>query len=108
VVQRLLAQRAAVLTVRKGDPMLVAPRLTGGDATTTRSGAADGFASVLEDTASGKATLLLLVLAALGWGALHALSARPWQDDGRCSSRGVQGAQHPGHARAGTVRRTPS
>jgi ABC-type nickel/cobalt efflux system permease component RcnA len=41
---------------------------------TTQSGAGDGFAGVFEDAAAGKTALLLLVLAALGWGALHALS----------------------------------
>ena len=101
VVQRLLDQRTAVLTVRKGDAMLVAPRLTGGDAATTRSGAADGFASVLEDTASGKATLLLLVLAALGWGALHALSPGHGKTMVAAVLVGSKGPA-PGRARAGT------
>ncbi|MBA3748098.1 MAG: sulfite exporter TauE/SafE family protein, partial [Solirubrobacterales bacterium] len=41
---------------------------------TTRSGGADGFAGVFEAAAAGTATLAFLLLAALGWGALHALS----------------------------------
>lgn len=41
---------------------------------TTQSGAGDGFAGVFEDAAAGKTALVLLLLAALGWGALHALS----------------------------------
>ena len=73
-IQRPLDQRTAVLKVREGDATLVAPRVTGGDSVTTRSGAGDGFAGVFEDAAAGKTALLLLVLAALGWGALHALS----------------------------------
>ena len=73
-IQRPLDQRTAVLKVREGDATLVAPRFTGGDSVTTRSGAGDGFAGVFEDAAAGRAALLLLVLAALGWGALHALS----------------------------------
>jgi ABC-type nickel/cobalt efflux system permease component RcnA len=73
-VQRPLDQRAATLHVRDGDATLVAPRLTGGDTVTTQSGAGDGFAGVFEDAAAGKTALVLLLLAALGWGALHALS----------------------------------
>ncbi len=41
---------------------------------TTRSGAGEGFAGVFEDAAAGKTALIALLLAALGWGALHALS----------------------------------
>lgn len=73
-VERPLDQRTATLTVRDGDATLVAPRLTGGDTVTTGRAPADGFAGVFEDAAAGKATLLFLLLAALGWGALHALS----------------------------------
>jgi nickel/cobalt exporter len=73
-VQRPLDQRAATLKVRDGDATLVAPRFTGGDMVTTQSGAGDGFAGVFEDAAAGKTALVLLLLAALGWGALHALS----------------------------------
>lgn len=72
-IERPLDQRTATLHVSEGDATLVAPRLRGGDAVTTRGGD-DGFAGVFEDAAAGKATLLLLLLAALGWGALHALS----------------------------------
>lgn len=73
-VQRPLDQRTATLTVRDGDATLVAPRFTGGDTVTIQSGAGDGFAGVFEDAAAGKTALLALLLAALGWGALHALS----------------------------------
>lgn len=73
-VQRPLDQRTATLKVREGDGTLVAPRLAGGDTVTTQSSAGDGFAGVFEDAAAGNATLLLLLLAALGWGALHAMS----------------------------------
>ena len=57
-----------MLRVRSGDATLVAPRFSGGDTVTTSSRAGDGFAGVFEDAAAGKATLLLLLLAALGWG----------------------------------------
>lgn len=73
-IQRPLDQRTATLKVRDGDATLVAPRFTGGDTVTTQSGAGDGFAGVFEDAAGGKTALVLLLLAALGWGALHALS----------------------------------
>lgn len=73
VIQRPRDQRTATLTVRAGDATLVAPRYDGGDTVTTRS-SGDGFAGVFADAAAGNASLLLLVLAALGWGALHALS----------------------------------
>ena len=73
-VQRPLRQRSATLRVRPGDATLAAPSFAGGDTVTTRSGAGDGFAGVFEDAAAGKTALLLLLLAALGWGALHALS----------------------------------
>ncbi|HKP88625.1 MAG TPA: sulfite exporter TauE/SafE family protein, partial [Thermoleophilaceae bacterium] len=45
-----------------------------GPATTGAERGGDGFAGVLEDAASGHGVLLFLVLAAFGWGALHALS----------------------------------
>jgi nickel/cobalt exporter len=73
-VQRPLDQRTATLKVRAGDATLVAPRFAGGDTVTTQMGAGDGFAGVFEDAAAGKTALILLLLAALGWGALHALS----------------------------------
>ncbi|MFN2450660.1 MAG: hypothetical protein ABR508_12885, partial [Candidatus Baltobacteraceae bacterium] len=73
-IQRPLAQRSATLTIQAGSGTLVAPRYEGGDQVTTRNRAGDGFAGVFEDAAAGKTTLLLLLLAALGWGAVHALS----------------------------------
>jgi len=73
-VQRPLNQRTATLNVRDGDATLVAPRFARGDTVTTQSGAGDGFAGVFEDAAAGKTMLVLLLLAALSWGALHALS----------------------------------
>ena len=43
-------------------------------ATTTTSRGSDGLTGVFGDAASGEGVLLLLLLAAFGWGALHALS----------------------------------
>jgi len=73
-VQRPLEQRTATLNVRAGDATLVAPRFSGGTTVTTQSGAGDGFAGVFDDAAAGRTALIVLLLAALGWGALHALS----------------------------------
>ena len=73
VLNSPLDRREAAFSVRPGDGTLVAPRGEDGDFATTRSGG-DGFASVFEDAASGQGVLVLLLLAAFGWGALHALS----------------------------------
>jgi nickel/cobalt exporter len=68
-----LDQRQATFSVTPGDGTLVAPRGQGGTFTEVRS-ESDGFAGLFEDAASGDGVLLLLLAAALGWGALHALS----------------------------------
>jgi nickel/cobalt transporter (NicO) family protein len=68
-----LDRRSATFSVRPGDGTLVAPRAEGGTFAHTRS-EFDGFAGLFEDAASGEGVLLLLLLAAFGWGALHALS----------------------------------
>ncbi|MBA3745899.1 MAG: hypothetical protein H0W96_00140 [Solirubrobacterales bacterium] len=74
VIARPLAQRSATLTVQDGSGTLLAPRYEGSEEVTTRYGTKDGFAAVFEDATKGNTTLLLLLLAALSWGALHALS----------------------------------
>jgi nickel/cobalt exporter len=63
--------RLARFDVRAGDGTLVAggERRRGGGASAT-----DGFAGLFADAAAGKGVLLLLLLAAFGWGAVHALS----------------------------------
>jgi ABC-type nickel/cobalt efflux system permease component RcnA len=63
--------RAARLDVRAGDGTLAAPGSTGRE---QRGGGADGFAGLFADAAAGHGVLLLLLLAAFGWGAVHALS----------------------------------
>ncbi len=68
-----LDRREASFSVKPGAGTLIAPRSEGGETSTTRSGG-DGFAGIFEDAASGQGVLLLLLLAAFGWGALHALS----------------------------------
>ncbi len=69
-----LAVRDAHLTARPGAGTLSAPGGAGPAATTTDPGEAGGFAGLLERAADGQGVLILLVLAAFGWGALHALS----------------------------------
>ena len=67
-----LDQRTASFRVEPGAGRLIAPRGKGGQAETRSE--SDGFAGLFEDAASGEGMLLLLLLAAFGWGALHALS----------------------------------
>jgi nickel/cobalt exporter len=67
-------RRDAAFTVRPGDGTLTAPRTENGDFATTDGGGEDGFASLFERAAAGEGVLVLLLLAAFGWGALHALS----------------------------------
>ena len=69
-----LNRREARFSVEPGDGTLVAPRAEGQKTVTTRSGSGDGFTKVFADASEGKGVLLFLLLAAFGWGALHALS----------------------------------
>jgi nickel/cobalt exporter len=69
-----LDRRDAAFTVEPGDGTLIAPRAEDGDFATTTRDASDGFAGLFERAASGEGVLLVLLLAAFGWGALHALS----------------------------------
>jgi ABC-type nickel/cobalt efflux system permease component RcnA len=68
-------QRDATLTVRPGSGTLDAPRGHGaGAAASSADRGGDGFAGVLQDATAGHGVLVLLLLAAFGWGAVHALS----------------------------------
>jgi ABC-type nickel/cobalt efflux system permease component RcnA len=68
-----LDRRTATFSVAPGSGTVSAPRgLTPDSTTRNRSG--DGFAGVFANAADGKGVLLFLLLAAFGWGALHALS----------------------------------
>jgi nickel/cobalt exporter len=68
-----LDRRDATFAVAPGSGSVSAPRgIDGGATTENRSG--DGLAGVFADAANGKGVLLFLLLAAFGWGALHALS----------------------------------
>jgi nickel/cobalt transporter (NicO) family protein len=66
--------RDATLDVSPGRGTLVAPGGRRYATTADRSGGTGGFAKLLDDGAAGRGVLLLLALAAFGWGALHALS----------------------------------
>jgi ABC-type nickel/cobalt efflux system permease component RcnA len=68
-----LDQRSATLHAQPGNGGISAPDgIRGGAATADRSG--DGLAGLFADAASGRGVLILMLLAAFGWGALHALS----------------------------------
>ena len=67
-----LDQRDAMLSVKPGDGGLVAPGASHSETTSNRSG--DGFAGVFSDAAAGKGVLVFFLLAAFGWGSVHALS----------------------------------
>jgi ABC-type nickel/cobalt efflux system permease component RcnA len=67
-----LDRRDGSFEVKPGDGTVVAPRAEGGEAVENQG--EDGFAGLFEDAASGEGVLVLLLLAAFGWGALHALS----------------------------------
>jgi nickel/cobalt transporter (NicO) family protein len=69
-----LDRRSASFRVEPGDGSLVAPRSEGERTVTTRDATGQGFAGLFDDAASGEGVLVLLLLAAFGWGALHALS----------------------------------
>ncbi len=69
-----LDRRDASFRVRPGEGTLTAPSGEGGAFSTSRAEGSEGFAGLFEDAASGEGVLLLLLLAAFGWGALHALS----------------------------------
>jgi nickel/cobalt transporter (NicO) family protein len=67
-------RRFAVFRVKPGSGTLVAPRAEGQQAVTTRDAGDGGFAALFDDAAAGQGVLVLLLAAAFGWGALHALS----------------------------------
>jgi nickel/cobalt exporter len=67
-----LDQRNASFTVTPGSGRVTAPGGIHASGAENKSG--DGLAGVFSDAASGRGVLLLLLLAAFGWGALHALS----------------------------------
>jgi nickel/cobalt transporter (NicO) family protein len=69
-----LDRREASFSVSPGDGSLIAPASEGGERVTTSRTGGDGFAALFEDAAAGEGVLFVLLLAAFGWGAVHALS----------------------------------
>jgi nickel/cobalt transporter (NicO) family protein len=69
-----LDRREASFAVSPGDGTLAAPRAEGSEQVSTSRNGGDGFAAIFEQAASGEGVLFVLLLAAFGWGALHALS----------------------------------
>jgi nickel/cobalt transporter (NicO) family protein len=69
-----LDQRTATLSVSPGGGTVKAPTPPPDYRGTTSERSGDGFAGVFSDAAAGDGVLLLLLLVAFGWGALHALS----------------------------------
>ncbi len=69
-----LDRRDASFRVRPGEGTLIAPKGEGQEVSASRAEGSEGFAGLFENAASGKGVLALLLLAAFGWGALHALS----------------------------------
>ena len=67
-------ERSITLAVQPGDGGLIAPRADGRGLASAGGRADDGFAGLFDDAAAGNGTFMLLLLAAFGWGALHALS----------------------------------
>jgi nickel/cobalt exporter len=63
--------RSATLLVRPGDGSVQAP---GGDRSDGSGGTDHGFADVFSDAAAGRGVLVLLLLSAFAWSALHVLS----------------------------------
>ncbi len=72
-LQSPLNERMASFSSAPGQGTLIAPREAGAGATTTNLGG-DGFAGVFSSAAAGKGVLVLFLLAAFAWGAIHALS----------------------------------
>jgi ABC-type nickel/cobalt efflux system permease component RcnA len=66
--------RSARFAVGPGRGTVVAPRAPGAGGTVTADRAGDGFASVFARASAGHGVLVFLLLAAFGWGAVHALS----------------------------------
>jgi ABC-type nickel/cobalt efflux system permease component RcnA len=69
-----LDQRTATFAVAPGGGTVKAPAPPADYRTTTTDRSGDGLAGVFDRAASGNGVLVLLLLVAFGWGALHALS----------------------------------
>ena len=73
-LQSPLDVRTARLRIAPGAGTLEAPRSPFAGMATSTNRAGDGLAGVFRRAAGGRGVLVVLLLAALGWGAVHALS----------------------------------
>ncbi|HEX6651689.1 MAG TPA: sulfite exporter TauE/SafE family protein [Thermoleophilaceae bacterium] len=69
-----LDDREATFSVTAGTGTVIAPEGKRAAATSSGETRSDGLTGLFEDAAAGHGVLVLLLLGALGWGALHALS----------------------------------
>jgi ABC-type nickel/cobalt efflux system permease component RcnA len=67
-------RREATFSVTPGEGTLLAPATEGARTDEGDARADEGFAALFADAAAGRGVLVFMLLAALGWGALHALS----------------------------------
>ena len=92
-----LDRRDAAFSVKPGDGTLTAPRTEEGEYATTGDGRQEGgFERLFERAAQGEGVLALLLIAAFGWGALHALS--PGHGKAMVAAYLVGTRGKPGHA----------
>lgn len=73
LLERPADRRAASFSVQPGSGTLEAPEAPGGEPASTGS-SSGGFAGLFASAAAGEGVLAFLLVAALAWGALHALS----------------------------------
>ena len=74
LLQSPLDDREGSFSVKPGSGTVIAPEGRRATATSPGEVRSDGLTGLFEDAAAGHGVLVLLLLGALGWGALHALS----------------------------------
>ena len=74
LLQSPLDDREGSFSVKPGSGTVIAPQGRRATATSPGEVRSDGLTGLFEDAAAGHGVLVLLLLGALGWGALHALS----------------------------------
>ena len=74
LLQSPLDEREATFSVRGGSGTVIAPGGRRPAASSSGESRSDGLTGLFEDAAAGRGVLVLLLLGAFGWGALHALS----------------------------------
>ena len=74
LLQSPLDEREATFSVTGGSGTVIAPGGARPPASSSGETRSDGLTGLFEDAAAGRGVLVLLLLGAFGWGALHALS----------------------------------